>query len=109
MRGVASTLIRGGGAPNGGTRVDGSGDHAVAPHVAGRGGLGDQGVGDAGGRGTAGGLALGVTVAPAPQLLHDLAGLVLGGHVGLDGGVAQQTIVQGFLGLGGLAAGGVHH
>lgn len=44
LRSVASGLIRGRSTPNGGSRVDGSRDHAVAPHVvAGRGaGLGDR-------------------------------------------------------------------
>ena len=86
--------------------VNGGRDHAVAPHVAaGGGGLGDQAVGRGGGRGPTGVL---LGVAPA-QLLHDLGGLAIGGHVGLDGGVAQQTVVEGLLGLIGLAAGGVHH
>lgn len=52
---------------------------------------------------------MGLTTATPGQGLHDLAGLVLGGHCGLNGGVAQQAIVQGLLGLGSFAAGGIHN
>ena len=42
-------------------------------------------------------------------MLNDTVGVNLGGHVGLDGGITQQAVVEGLLGLVGLTAGGVHN
>jgi hypothetical protein len=42
-------------------------------------------------------------------LLNDTVGVNLRGHVSLDGGITQQAVVKGLLGLVGLAAGGVHN
>ena len=80
---------------------NGSGGHAVTPHVVGLRGAGGSPTADGRGLAAVDGVA-------ASQLLHNVIGLGLVGDVGLDGGVVQEAVVKSLLGFGCLPTRVVH-
>ena len=80
---------------------NGSGGHAVTPHVVGLRGAGGSPTADGGGLAAVNGVA-------ASQLLHNVIGLGLVSDVGLDGGVVQEAVVKSLLGFGCLPTTVVH-